>query len=157
MATSYTTISDLQKRISSRDLAALANDGGVSYTEAAAATVLSSDTTVQGVINQAITDASLQIDQILNGILDLTDSTNQAAVEQYAAYIALYLLFVRRHNCGDERNPHYQMMKSSERNLREIAKRQRRTQIDPEQPGGHAYTNITSTGGVMTDDALEHF
>lgn len=157
MAT-YTTIAGLQKRISSKELAALANDSATpAYTEIDADTLLSSDSDVMANVNQAITDASIRADLILNDKLDLTDSTNQTAVEQFVAYCAVYLLFIRRHNCGDERNPYYQMMRSSERTLKDISKRRLFTQTDSNEPTSMAYTNITSTGGVMTDDALENF
>ena len=95
MAT-YTTISDLAKRIDGEVLAGLADDTNTPPQLGDPATVL--------VIERAIADGAMQIDALLLGLVDLLHPAVQASLERHNATLALYFLYRRRY-VDDRLNP----------------------------------------------------
>lgn len=155
----YTTVAELAKRAGGYLLLAqLASDTTPVYSEADAATaVLTGE--AAGNLEQAIDDASLLIDQNLNGVLDMTLSANQTAVGTMCAWIALYFLDSRR-NPG-ESSVHEKRYNAALKWLRDVGQRRIKVAANPESPEGLAYSttgsSTYSTDGVMSNDALENF
>ena len=156
---SYTTTAALAKRAGGYlPLAQLASDATPAYDEASAVTLVASGTPAAN-IAQAIEDASLLLDQWLNGTLDMTVTANQTAVEQYAAWIAMYFLHCRRY--PGEGSDHEKRYKAAEQWAKDVRKRDIKVAVNPESPEGIAYSTTGSsdyaTNGVMSDTALENF
>jgi phage gp36-like protein len=95
MAT-YTTLTQLQRRIDPAILAGLADDIN--------APPDIDDPETIAVIDQAITDGASLIDSYLLGRVDLSAPLTQAALERLNATLALYFLYQRRY-LDDALNP----------------------------------------------------
>ena len=146
----YTTQAELVKAVGGEDILAQLADDDNNPAD------ISDPVTVAN-IAQAITAASKKIDLILSGTLDMTDSDVLAAVKYPATYIALYLLYARRHS--DETNRYTRYYVDTVRDLRELAKGKYHASNAPE-PSLTITTNVSSRDRVFgratdTDDVLE--
>lgn len=152
----YTTQAGLEKRIDPIKLAMLADDSTVSLQTQAQAQAALLSTSTAGVLTQAIADASLMIDHHLLGRVDMTDATNQAAVEPHAATLALYFLYRRRGHEG-ENNPMLPGYQYSIGWLKDMAAGKLHIDDSPQVPARLVKRTNTSDTQKFTDTELEHF
>lgn len=154
----YTTLAQLKKRLGSVVLAQLAVDDNTTdvSTTALADTALGSDATAIANIDEAISDADLLINQYVQGVVDITSSTVQAQLEPCSAALAVFYLYQRRHNNGED-NPRYFDYQEKVRWLKMIAKREIRLATDPEVPTDIAYSTTTNTTPVFNDTSLDPY
>lgn len=140
---SYTTVAGLAKRAGGYlPLAQLASDGAAVYNEADAETLVAT-TDPAATLAQAIEDASQIIDETVQAQIDLTGSA-AAKMEQYATWIALHLLYMRRNNVSEEQSSYYSMFKWSMKRLEAIAARKLVVTTPPDSP---ASMFVSTTAG----------
>lgn len=151
----YTTSAILQGLKDPRLLAQLANDDKTVDTRdftAAAAALLTAP--VLANINACIAQASAEIDSILIGHVDLTDSAIQTALQPYCNSMALYWLHTRKGTVTPDVETTYTQAKID---LRLIARGDRHLVATPQAPTVLILDNGTDEERVFDSDTLENF
>lgn len=151
----YTTLASMKKRCDARTIAQWASDadGTVIRTQSDAATALT-DADVLANINQAIADASLVVDQMLFGQLDMTSATVQTAVEYHTASIALYYLAARKY-LEDDANPWNKRMEEAKDRLRQLAEAKQHVSADPQAGNIDVRSTQTTSTLKLTDTTYQ--
>jgi len=154
----YTTLAQLKNRIGSVVLAQLSVDNNATdvSTTALADAVLIIDTVAIANIDKAIADADALINQYVQAVVDIEDSVIQATFEPVSAELAVYCLYARRHNTGED-NPKFYAYKEKVNWLRMVAKREIKLATSPEAPIPVAYSSTSTRTPVVTDTSTDMY
>jgi len=152
----YTTLAQLKKRVSAVVLAMLADEQNRDTSTTALVDTILADSDVVAVIDEAIADADLLINQYVQGVVDITDTAITDQFEPVSACLAIFNLYSRRHNDGED-NPKFWERKEKVKWLEMVGRRQLKLATGPEVPTITAYSSTASRTPVVNDTSVEMY